>query len=272
MKKYLLSFCAALLFLCGSAAHGQAMAYSGFGPPQGNCFPGTIGIDRSTGLLYKCTTGGGWVSESSGSAFNGGVVTNPFTAPSIGTNGTAPSGLTVTPNGQIPTAPTNSIVYGVPLSVPVPYTFMPPTNVSSFTSTPGNMQCLYVSGMAYLQCSLAAATSGLPTQWAAGQFSGVYFGLGLNGTLAPASMIGIFADSTSADTSLYAAVGASGQFKVKVNNTVTIFSTPGVGIFAPIGTPADTDVCSQGQIEWDAGFIYVCAATNSWKRAALSTY
>ena len=27
-----------------------------------------------------------------------------------------------------------------------------------------------------------------------------------------------------------------------------------------------------GQIEWDSGFIYVCTATNTWKRAALATW
>jgi hypothetical protein len=27
-----------------------------------------------------------------------------------------------------------------------------------------------------------------------------------------------------------------------------------------------------GQIEWDTGFVYVCTATNTWKRAALSTW
>lgn len=27
-----------------------------------------------------------------------------------------------------------------------------------------------------------------------------------------------------------------------------------------------------GQLAWDSGFIYVCVATNTWKRAALSTW
>lgn len=28
----------------------------------------------------------------------------------------------------------------------------------------------------------------------------------------------------------------------------------------------------QGQVVWDSGFVYVCVATNSWKRAALTTF
>ena len=39
------------------------------------------------------------------------------------------------------------------------------------------------------------------------------------------------------------------------------------------GAPASaTDVGSPGQIKWDAGFIYVCVAGNTWVRAALSTW
>jgi hypothetical protein len=28
----------------------------------------------------------------------------------------------------------------------------------------------------------------------------------------------------------------------------------------------------QGQMVWDSGYLYVCVANNSWKRAALSTF
>jgi len=38
-------------------------------------------------------------------------------------------------------------------------------------------------------------------------------------------------------------------------------------------TPASaTDTGSAGEICWDANYIYVCTATNTWKRAALSTW
>lgn len=38
-------------------------------------------------------------------------------------------------------------------------------------------------------------------------------------------------------------------------------------------TPSSaTDTGAAGQICWDANFIYVCTATNTWKRAALSTW
>jgi hypothetical protein len=38
-------------------------------------------------------------------------------------------------------------------------------------------------------------------------------------------------------------------------------------------TPSSaTDTCAQGEISWDSGFIYVCIATNSWKRSAIAAW
>ena len=46
------------------------------------------------------------------------------------------------------------------------------------------------------------------------------------------------------------------------------------GIFqGPIITPASSSAtCTTGQFENDASFMYVCTATNTWKRAALTTF
>ena len=36
-------------------------------------------------------------------------------------------------------------------------------------------------------------------------------------------------------------------------------------------TPSsDTDTGTAGQIAWDASYLYVCVATNSWKRVAIT--
>lgn len=38
-------------------------------------------------------------------------------------------------------------------------------------------------------------------------------------------------------------------------------------------TPSSsTATCTAGQITWDASYLYVCTATNTWKRSALSTF
>ena len=47
----------------------------------------------------------------------------------------------------------------------------------------------------------------------------------------------------------------------------------GAPILAPLATPSSSSaVCKQGSIEWDASFVYVCIATNTWKRATLATF
>ena len=38
-------------------------------------------------------------------------------------------------------------------------------------------------------------------------------------------------------------------------------------------TPSSaSDTGTQGQIAWDANYLYVCTATDTWKRVALSTW
>jgi hypothetical protein len=45
------------------------------------------------------------------------------------------------------------------------------------------------------------------------------------------------------------------------------------GISAPLYTPASSvATCSAGTVAWDASYLYVCRATNTWSRAALSTF
>lgn len=51
------------------------------------------------------------------------------------------------------------------------------------------------------------------------------------------------------------------------------FTVTGAGIIgSPLTTWTDTQTCTAGQIAWDASFLYVCTATNTVKRAALSTF
>ena len=37
-------------------------------------------------------------------------------------------------------------------------------------------------------------------------------------------------------------------------------------------TPAPNSACKAGDIGWDANYVYVCVADNTWRRAALSPY
>jgi hypothetical protein len=52
---------------------------------------------------------------------------------------------------------------------------------------------------------------------------------------------------------------------VSTTGNVTIGGTAG----SPLKTKASGDTGTAGQITWDADYIYVCVATNTWKRASL---
>jgi len=72
---------------------------------------------------------------------------------------------------------------------------------------------------------------------------------------------------------------SNGNVSVGVNGTdnIAIFSTTGAyvsGLNITSSNPPATSTSPgvTGQIEWSAGYIYVCTATNTWVRAALSTW
>ena len=54
-----------------------------------------------------------------------------------------------------------------------------------------------------------------------------------------------------------------------VNSTAITLSTV---LQAPQTTKANSSIGSAGQICWDGSYIYVCTATNTWKRATLNTF
>lgn len=55
---------------------------------------------------------------------------------------------------------------------------------------------------------------------------------------------------------------------VSITSNLTINSV----FSAPQTTKASNATGNPGEICWDSGYIYVCTAANTWKRAALSTY
>jgi len=47
----------------------------------------------------------------------------------------------------------------------------------------------------------------------------------------------------------------------------------GIGFYAPLTTPASAAAAGvEGTMVWDADYIYVCTATNTWKRVAIATW
>lgn len=103
----------------------------------------------------------------------------------------------------------------------------------------------------------------------------------VNGGAIDATPIGAGTASTGAFTTLQA---------TSMDSTPIGGTTPAAGTFTSLSstslsvaadsvtvttakTPASaTDTGTQGQICWDASYIYVCTATNVWVRAALATW
>ena len=70
-----------------------------------------------------------------------------------------------------------------------------------------------------------------------------------------------------ADSMIHMTNGGSASMTIS-GSLVTI-----TGLAAPLTTPASSSAsCAAGQIVADAGFVYVCTASNTWKRATLSTF
>ena len=86
--------------------------------------------------------------------------------------------------------------------------------------------------------------------------------------------------ATSVD---FVAVGAYGlrlgtsdtaRLSISSGGNVTVAApSSGYGLNIPTGTPASAAASgTAGDVAWDASYIYVCTAANTWKRAALSTW
>jgi hypothetical protein len=64
----------------------------------------------------------------------------------------------------------------------------------------------------------------------------------------------------------------NGNVTVTGNETVSGNVTIGGILQLPQTTKANTAVGTTGQVCWDANYIYVCTATNTWKRVSLSSF
>ena len=69
-------------------------------------------------------------------------------------------------------------------------------------------------------------------------------------------------------------LAASNTFFNYTQGGTLAFSVPAAGVtHGPLVTPASSSAtCTTGDREADASYVYVCTATNTWKRAALSSF
>lgn len=66
---------------------------------------------------------------------------------------------------------------------------------------------------------------------------------------------------------------ASATARYGVDMSALTITAGGAGIVMPLITPASAAATGKaGSIVWDANYVYVCTATNTWKRAAIATW
>lgn len=106
----------------------------------------------------------------------------------------------------------------------------------------------------------------------------IIFGTNQNGTNLDLTSGVASGTGTSGITFNIYKTGSSGTAQ---NVPTTAMTIPGTGIPTITGnsmiisqsnTPADNAVCSPGTVWWDTGFVYVCTASGTVKRATLNTY
>ena len=74
-------------------------------------------------------------------------------------------------------------------------------------------------------------------------------------------IVGVGTTETTAPTM----TGAAANGKLYMAGDTMRLATP--------RTPSpSTSACNQGEISWDSSYIYVCTATNTWKRSTLAAY
>ena len=85
----------------------------------------------------------------------------------------------------------------------------------------------------------------------------------------------VYGDASPPSTPIRVFAGApSGSLSIAATGRITLAApTSGYALGIPTKTPATAaDTGTAGNISWDASYVYVCTATNTWKRAAITTW
>lgn len=133
-------------------------------------------------------------------------------------------------------------------------------NCSTLETGPGHIITLSDSNF---QKTIATANS-RPTNDANDAFIGYDQGDG------NAAHIGISFGAPQSISNYIGNVGDGKKWLERLTSTLKMFTVP---VSIPSVAPAHvTDPCIAGTETWDANFVYVCVARNTWKRAPLTSW
>lgn len=208
---------------------------------------GDLSADRTLSISAATTTAAGSMSAADKVKLNG-----------IATGATANTG-TVT---NVSTTVANGLV----------------ATVTNATTTPA----IAISG-ANLTPATLIATSGITGYSASNdqiQLNPSSMEIGLTGrTTAGAAYIDMHSAASSGDYDVrFLSTGGNatmgnGSLQISASSMLAPATTVPSLVISAASTPASaTAACTTGQHTWDANFLYVCVATNSWKRVAIAAW
>lgn len=140
-------------------------------------------------------------------------------------------------------------------------------NIGIGTTSPTSNRGLCINGADYFGIELQSS-GGIIGRWLQeGTTGGVYFDYG------GASQAGRFLSIRSASASVMY-FNAAGNIGIATTSPTALLDVNSNKIRVRTAkTPASaTDTGDAGDICWDANYIYVCTATNTWKRSAIATW
>lgn len=153
---------------------------------------------------------------------------------------------------------------------------VPSAGIAFGGSTPGvlvNGQIWYDATNFHLAggAILAGAVSGVTTLTATGQIKTTVTTQQLSLNYDASNHLAITVGSTGTTTYNATGSGASHAFSdpVDINGALSVIPAAGL-ILVTSSSPASNGTGTAGSITWDANYIYVCTATNTWERAALT--
>jgi hypothetical protein len=156
------------------------------------------------------------------------------------------------------------------------------SSLQDFTATQGTFSDrvqVTVSGKTTKITGVAATGGLVDGGWVTGHTDGLNLTPNDDGIAGKKLVLGYFDGTGLYRSAIEYANTVSGLTTITVTPTTNFSNSIAVSVMATVSalrisggpsSPASSSTGSTGEVRWDTGFVYICTATNTWKRAALT--